>query len=255
MLVLGVGGMLGHKVYQRLATEDIWRFGTLRASRPEMPYARIPWMQDEAHVFDRVDAMEWPRLNTLLTTVRPDVTVNCIGVIKQREEAKAPVSSITLNALLPHRLLDAVSTWNGRLIHISTDCVFSGNRGGYHEDDLPDADDLYGRTKYLGEVTATPGLTLRTSMIGRELTGHRSLLDWLLQQGGRTIQGYTRAIYSGLTTVYLADLIARLITERPALHGLFQVASTPISKFELLRLLAAALITMSASRTAESTAG
>jgi dTDP-4-dehydrorhamnose reductase len=238
VLVLGAGGMLGHKVYQRLAAEDVRRFGTLRASRSDMPYARIPWMQDEAQIFDRVDAMDWPRLNTLLTTVRPDVIVNCIGVIKQRPEAKAPLPSITLNALLPHRLLDAVSTWNGRLIHISTDCVFSGNRGGYHEDDRPDADDLYGRTKYLGEVTAAPGLTLRTSMIGRELTGHRSLLDWLLQQGGRTIQGYTRAIYSGLTTVYLADLIARLITERPALHGLFQVASAPISKFELLRLLA-----------------
>jgi dTDP-4-dehydrorhamnose reductase len=239
VLVLGVGGMLGHKMYQRLGTAPgVERFATLRAVRSDMPYARIPWLQDTAQVFDRVDAMDWPRLEALLTRLRPQVVINCIGVIKQRAEAKAPVPSITLNALLPHRLLETVSTWTGRVIHISTDCVFSGSRGGYREADLSDADDLYGRTKYLGELTAGPGLTLRTSLIGRELTGHRSLLDWFLRQRGRTIQGYTRAIYSGVTTVYLADLIVRLITEYSQLHGLFHVASTPISKFELLHLVA-----------------
>jgi dTDP-4-dehydrorhamnose reductase len=232
--------MLGHKVYERLERAGVERFGTLRARRFDAPYSRVPWLQDATRVFEGVDAMDWPATERLVTKLRPDVVVNCIGVIKQRVEAHAAIPSISLNALLPHRLAELVASCNARLIHISTDCVFTGTRGGYRESDVPDAVDLYGRTKQLGEVTSGPALTLRTSMIGRELTGHRSLLDWFLQQEGRTIQGYTRAIYSGLTTPYLADLIATLITRHPRLGGLFHVASAPISKFDLLRLLAEA---------------
>ncbi|HSK42472.1 MAG TPA: sugar nucleotide-binding protein, partial [Candidatus Binatia bacterium] len=153
-------------------------------------------------------------------------------------EAKSAGPSITINALLPHRLAELCAGWGGRLIHFSTDCVFSGERGNYTEDDFSDAHDLYGRTKFLGEVCTRNALTLRTSIIGRELTQFRSLLEWFLAeaQSGR-VKGFTRAFYSGVTTNYLAELIGRLITDHAQLHGLYQVTSDTISKFELLGLL------------------
>jgi dTDP-4-dehydrorhamnose reductase len=127
--------------------------------------------------------------------------------------------------------------WGGHVIHFSTDCVFSGKAGGYTEHDQSDAEDLYGRTKALGEVVAANALTLRTSIIGRELTEHRSLLDWFLAQNHKTVRGYQRVIYSGVTTIHLADLVASIIQEHPGLNGLYQVASEPISKYDLLCLL------------------
>jgi dTDP-4-dehydrorhamnose reductase len=127
--------------------------------------------------------------------------------------------------------------WGGRVIHFSTDCVFSGKRGGYTEEDPSDGEDLYGKTKFLGEVAVANALTLRTSIIGRELTEHRSLLDWFLAQNHNTVRGYRRVIYSGVTTNYLAELVASIIQEHPGLHGMYQVASEPISKYNLLSLL------------------
>ncbi|MGH9647425.1 MAG: sugar nucleotide-binding protein, partial [Bryobacteraceae bacterium] len=127
--------------------------------------------------------------------------------------------------------------WGGRVIHFSTDCVFSGHRGEYREDDLPDAEDLYGRSKFLGEVAAPNALTLRTSIIGRELAEFRSLLEWFLAQRGKRVRGYQKALYSGVTTNYLAGLVARLIESHPGLHGLYQVAAHPISKYDLLCLI------------------
>jgi dTDP-4-dehydrorhamnose reductase len=158
-------------------------------------------------------------------------------VIKQRDDGQASVPCIALNALLPHALEEMVEQWGGWLIHFSTDCVFKGDRGAYTEEDPSDATDWYGRTKAMGEVLGNNALTLRTSIIGRELQGHRSLVDWLLSQEGSAVNGFTRAIYSGITTREMVNVVDLLIRERPGLHGLYQVASAPISKYELLCLI------------------
>jgi dTDP-4-dehydrorhamnose reductase len=236
VLVLGAGGMLGHKVFQRLQGKFRCVRATIRPSLDAEPYCHIP-LFGRGRVFDRVEVTDRSALSALLQRLRPQVVINCVGVIKQRPEVEDPSTCIEVNALLPHRLAALLSEWHGRLIQISTDCVFSGSRGAYTEDDASDAEELYGRTKALGEIAAPRVITLRTSMIGRELTHHRSLLDWLLQRNHSTVHGFTRAIYSGVTTNHLADIIGDVVELHPALSGVFQVASDPISKFDLLCLL------------------
>ena len=237
VLVLGGTGMLGHKVLQQVRERFPHSCCTVRGRREDSGLQRIvPGIAPDA-IREHVDVMDWTSVEGVLSELRPDVVVNCVGIVKQREEAKAAVPSITINALLPHRLAEALAAWNGRLVHVSTDCVFSGDRGQYTEDDLPDARDLYGRSKLLGEVTAGNAITLRTSMIGRELREHRSLLDWVLQQDGRTIKGFRRAFYSGLTTNELARVICRVIEDHSRLGGLYQVTSETITKYDLLKLI------------------
>jgi len=236
ILILGGNGMLGHKIFQVLRDREPETWCTIRGRVDDC------WMQPidlfrYGNVIENVEALDFFALERLLEERRPKVVVNCIGVIKQRAEAKDAVPSIAINALLPHKLADLCRRWNGRLIHFSTDCVFSGSKGNYSEQDLSDADDLYGRSKFLGEVTTKNSLTLRTSIIGRELTQFTSLLEWFLSQNHRQVPGYTRAFYSGVTTNYLAELVARIIEEYPKLSGLYQVAGSTISKFELLGLL------------------
>ena len=237
VLVLGASGMLGHKVLQRLGDAGHEVVGVLRADRSASSLARLPLFAGGRAIWN-TDAMDWPRLEAVIAERRPHVVVNALGVIKQRNEITHPAVWIHINSLLPHLLADTLVGWGGRLIHISTDCVFSGARGGYVETDASDADDLYGKTKFLGEVSdRTNAITLRSSIIGRELQHHRSLLDWLLSQNHHRVQGYSRVIYSGITTIEMAAVIDRLIRQHPSLHGLYQVASDPIPKDALLRLL------------------
>ena len=238
VLILGGSGMLGHKLLMglRAAGHDV--SCTLRDDKSTSPLARLP-LFTSGDVYWGIDVIDWPSLRSLLQTTRPDVVINAVGVIKQRQLASSAIASIQINSLLPHQLADTLSTWNGRLIHFSTDCVFSGDRGHYTESDNCDADDLYGRSKFLGEVTAAPNaITLRSSIIGRELQHHQSLLDWFLSQNHREVKGFTRVIYSGLTTNEFVRVVDRLLTRHPALSGLYQVASDPISKHDLLRLVA-----------------
>ena len=163
--------------------------------------------------------------------------VNAVGVIKQLDTAKEPIPSILTNSLLPHRVA-AVCARNGvRLIHPSTDCVFAGRRGPYAESDTADAEDLYGRSKLLGELNQPGCLTLRSSIVGRELRGRSSLVEWFLSQRGGRVSGYVRALYTGMTTNVIADLIGRLVIDYPQLHGIWHVASEPITKYKLLALV------------------
>lgn len=169
--------------------------------------------------------------------VRPQVVVNCIGLVKQHASAADPLQAVPINTLLPHRLASLCFATGSRLVHFSTDCVFSGAKGNYKETDFPDADDLYGRTKLLGEVDYPHSITLRTSIIGRELGSNRSLLGWFLSQKG-PVKGFTRAVFSGLSTVELSRTVKDFVLPCPELRGVFHVASNPISKFDLLRLVA-----------------
>lgn len=240
VLILGAAGMLGHKVLQHLGARGYDVTGTVRDVKARSPLPALPLFAGD-NILWNVDALDWPGLRATVQAHRPDVLVNALGIIKQRQLATSPIPSIQVNALLPHLLAETLAAWNGRLVHISSDCVFNGSRGNYTEDDPSDADDLYGRSKCLGEVfAAANALTLRSSIIGRELRHHQSLLDWFLGQRGGRAQGYRRVIYAGLTTIEMARVIELVIHEHPALHGLYQVASQPISKHDLLVLLAAA---------------
>lgn len=237
IMILGGAGMLGHKLFQVLDARFDQVGCTIRAPR-QSRLARLPLFAGRDVTWG-MDARDWPALSALLRARRPAVVVNALGIIKQRAAARDPLPSIQINALLPHQLAALVNEWGGRLIHISSDCVFSGHGSFYRETDLTDAVDLYGRSKALGEVTDDPwAVTLRTSMIGRELLNHQSLLDWFLAQHHGEVTGYLRVIYAGSTTNELARVIADLITTHPGLHGLYHVASPAIAKHDLLRLIA-----------------
>jgi dTDP-4-dehydrorhamnose reductase len=235
-LVLGGAGMLGHKMMQRLSACFPDTQCTVRMPRSDPLIRRIPLFTD-ANTVPGVDAVDLPALRATIERIRPDVVVNCVGIIKQRSDATSAVPAITINSLLPHSLAAWIAPWNGRLIHFSTDCVFAGTRGCYREDDSADATDLYGRSKYLGEVRAPNALTIRTSIIGRELSHFASLLEWFLSQNGKTVRGFGSVRYSGVTTNFLAGLVCDLLQTHPELHGLYQVASDPISKLDLLSLV------------------
>lgn len=233
LLIFGGAGMLGHKLWQS-ATPRVETWATVRRVTPALAALGLGVA---ARTIEGVDVHRLDTLEAALDRARPDAVVNCIGVVKQLAAAKDPVESIAINALHPHVLARACAARRIRLVHISTDCVFDGLRGGYCEDDEPNATDLYGRSKALGEVTGPSCLTLRTSIIGRELSGSSGLVEWFLSRRGGAADGYSRAIFSGFTTTALANILLRLLTEHQGLEGLYHVAAAPIDKFTLLQLL------------------
>jgi dTDP-4-dehydrorhamnose reductase len=236
IVVLGAAGMLGHKVFQTLRQRFPETLATIRGKVTDQARGKIGLLQ-QGNVIENLDALNPTVLANCLRQHRPDFVVNCIGIIKQRSAAKSNYATIAINALLPHQLADLCGEWGGRFIHFSTDCVFNGKRGNYAEDDASDAEDLYGKAKFLGEVQAPNTLTLRTSIIGRELSEFKSLLEWFLGQKDTSVRGFTRALYSGVTTNFLARFVGDIIADHPGLHGLYQVTSPSISKHDLLCLL------------------
>lgn len=235
VLILGASGMLGHVVVQTFAQQPD-RYEVFAASRSMDLRARLSGLS-QIQSITGIDAEKPDELLNLFTRVRPDCVINCIGLVKQNEAVHDPLLALPINALLPHRLARLSSLAGARLIHISTDCVFEGTRGGYTENDVSDATDLYGKSKYLGEVDAGNAITLRTSMIGHELQGAQGLVEWFLSQHDR-VSGYRRSIFSGLPTVELSRVIRDYVLPCSDLHGVFHVASDPISKFDLLSLVA-----------------
>jgi len=227
LLILGGGGMLGHKLWQTAASRlDTW--ATLRDGGRGLPEGF-----DRNRIISGVSAEHFDSVVGAFAAFRPEVVVSCIGIVKQRTGAGDALASLTVNSVFPHRLKALCAATGARLVHISTDCVFSGERGGYRESDDADASDLYGRTKYLGEVSGPGCLTLRTSIIGRELATSHGLVEWFLKQRG-SAPGYTNARFSGVTTSELSRVIVSVIEQHPALSGVYHVAAEPISKFELL---------------------
>jgi dTDP-4-dehydrorhamnose reductase len=230
VMVLGAAGMLGHKLYQVLGDGcDIT--GTIRGGYAEIGHYGI---FDEAKIIGGVDALKMETVAVAVSGVKPDVVVNAVGIVKSLEQSAGRQMNIAVNALFPHRLYELCREHGARLIHISTDCVFSGATGNYREDDVSDAGDDYGRTKYLGEVDGEGALTLRTSFIGRELGGASGLVEWFLSNRGGRINGFTNAVFSGFPSVYLAGIIGDIISRQPGLTGIYHVASRPLSKYDLL---------------------
>jgi dTDP-4-dehydrorhamnose reductase len=233
IVVLGAAGMLGHKLLQRLQA-DYEVAGTIRESEPDAILNRA---LSGIKLYPNVQANDLSSIERAIDGWEAELLVNCIGIIKQTKAASDPLTSIAINSLFPHQLARLTATRGARLIHFSTDCVFSGRRGNYIEGDIPDPVDLYGRSKLLGEVTGPNTLTLRTSIVGRELRGHLGLIDWFLSQRERQVKGFIHALYSGLTTTVMADLVAQLAHAHTNLEGLWQVSGEPISKFDLLQIV------------------
>ena len=233
-LVVGGTGMLGHKILQALRGSGLDVGCTLHGKRDAATYKHIELFRSGECVLDGFDALRVDEAIKRIEQHRPEVIVNCLGLIKQREAAKQAVPSIVLNSLWPHRLAEAAANWNAKVIHFSTDCVFAGDRGRYKEGDHADATDLYGLSKFLGEVATANSLTLRTSIIGRELAHFQSLLEWFLAQEGETVRGFAAVWYSGLTTNHLASIVRKLIVDNTELRGLYHVAGPRINKYDLL---------------------
>lgn len=233
-LVIGASGMLGNTMVRVLAEGKGWEVhGTLRSSSAKHYFSP----SIAANLHDGIDVENPDSLAEIFARIHPQLVVNCVGNVKQSETAEHPLCAIPVNALLPHRLANLCALSDARFVHISTDCVFAGTRGGYKEDDLPDAQDLYGRTKHLGEVDSPHAITLRTSIIGHELQSRHGLVEWFLSQGS-SCNGYTRAIFSGLPTVELSTVIRDILAPRTHLHGVYHVAAKAIAKYDLLRLVA-----------------
>jgi dTDP-4-dehydrorhamnose reductase len=235
VLILGVTGMFGSAAYKVFASDprhETW--GTLRSASGRRFFAT----HQHDHLVAGVDVLDQDALLDAMNRTRPDVVINAVGVIKQLASANEPLVVLPINAMLPHRLAALCSVAGARLVQISTDCVFSGRKGNYTESDVSDAEDLYGKSKYIGEIhDRSHAITLRTSGIGHELSSANGLLEWFLAQRGQA-KGYAKAIYSGLPWAELARVIKDIVLPRPELHGLYHVSSKPISKLDLLRLIA-----------------
>lgn len=235
VLVLGASGMLGSavaKIFAASGRYEVW--GTLRSNSASRYFAG----SSNIKLISGLDVLCQDALLATFLKVQPEVVINCVGVIKQLENAQDPLAVLPINAMLPHRLSRLCGIAEARLIHVSTDCVFSGRKGNYVESDPSDAEDLYGKSKFMGELSEDAhAITLRTSIIGHELGSHHALIEWFLSQQGK-VRGYTRAIFSGLPTFELARVMRDYVLPHPELFGLYHVSADPIAKFDLLSLVA-----------------
>ena len=238
VLILGATGMLGHKLYQELG-RSFGIYGTVRGGASEL---EIYGFFSSSKIIGGVNAGDIESVHRALEIAKPDIVINAIGVVKQIV-AENDAALDEINTSFPQKLADLTREQGARLIAISTDCVFSGKKGNYSESDVPDATDGYGTSKRLGEPTGSNVLTLRTSIIGRELQTHHGLVEWFLSNRGKTVKGYVNAIFSGFTTRALANVLGRVISRHKDLSGLYHVSADPISKYDLLVALDQAFAT------------
>lgn len=235
ILILGGTGMLGHVLFRALsARTGLSVHATVRSA--DGLDGRFP-ADLKSRIVSGVDAEDFEGIRRVIGSLNPAVVINCIGLIKQLPAANEPLPAITINAQLPHRIAAACRDVKARMIHVSTDCVFDGKKGGYTEKDHTNAADLYGRTKMLGEVEYPHCVTLRSSIIGHELKTRLGLVEWFLSQDG-SARGFTKAIYSGFPTIEMARVVSDFVLPNLGLHGIYNVSSEPISKYDLLQLVA-----------------
>lgn len=233
VLVIGATGMLGYSIFSNLSElSNLDVYGTVRSVNGVEHF-----FSSTDKLIPNVDVKDFATLERTVLDTKPDVVINCIGLIKQHDVSKQHVEAIEINALLPHKIAQLCDSIQARLVHFSTDCVFDGKTGSYLESDLPTATDLYGKSKCLGEVDYGKHVTLRTSIIGHELKSSVSLIDWFLSQEG-SVKGFSKAVFSGLPTVYVAKVLANYVLPNPSLSGLYQLSVDPIDKFSLISKVA-----------------
>jgi len=234
ILVLGASGMLGNAVFRVMHESSVLQVvGTVRSSNIPQSFTK----EIAKNIISGFDVLNHDSLLKVFASVKPDVVINCVGLVKQLAEVNDPIVTLPINAILPHQLANLCGLVGARFIHISTDCVFAGTKGNYKETDISDAIDLYGKSKYIGEVDYPHAITLRTSIIGHELQSAHSLIGWFLSQKN-SCKGFSKVVFSGLPTVVLAKLIRDIVLPRPDLSGVYHVAARPISKYDLLKLVA-----------------
>lgn len=233
VLIFGAGGMLGHKLVQIFSA----RFETFATSRNHLNEEIFGDLSKKVQIFENINVENTDSVKEIIKKIEPEVVVNAVGIIKQIPSAKNVIKTLTINSIFPHQLAEVAEEVKARLICISTDCVFSGKKGNYSEEEIPDASDLYGKSKNLGEVVEGNCLTVRTSIIGRELGTKHSLLEWFLSNENGKVKGFKKAVFSGFPTQVLAEILADIIANQPNLRGLYHVSSEPINKFDLLELI------------------
>jgi dTDP-4-dehydrorhamnose reductase len=233
ILILGVSGLIGHQLFKQLS-QNHETFGTLHKSKEK--YGALKLLSGY-NIIENVDVNNFQFLTGVISSINPDVILNCVGITKRKIKANNILETLQVNALFPHKLAKWTLSNKKRIIHFSTDCVFNGEIGNYTENSLTSAEDIYGRTKALGEIKYSHTLTIRSSFIGRELFDKTELLEWFLAQDGKIINGFTKTFYSGVSTIYMSKVVNKIITEYPNLSGLYQLApENPISKYELLSI-------------------
>jgi dTDP-4-dehydrorhamnose reductase len=233
ILIIGATGMLGYSLFSNLSDySELDVYGTARSIKGK----ELFFTEKLDKLITNVDVSDISGLEASIANVKPDVVINCVGLIKQHGISKQHVDAISINSLLPHKIAAICDSFDIKLIHFSTDCVFTGDKGDYSESDMPDAQDLYGKSKCLGEVAYPPHLTLRTSIIGHELSSNVSLINWFLSQNGNT-KGFSKAIFTGLPTCVIAKIIAENIIPHIDITGLYQLSVDPIDKYSLLKLV------------------
>lgn len=238
VLIIGATGMLGNSLFSNLSDNfELDVYGTVRNIEGKEAF----FTNTSDKLFKGVEVNNIASVEEVIANLKPNVVINCIGLIKQHGISKQHVDAISINSLLPHQIARICDRYNAKFIHFSTDCIFSGEKGNYLESDMPDAQDLYGKSKCLGEVDYAPHLTLRTSIIGHELTSSVSLVDWFLSQNGMT-KGFSKAVFSGLPTCVIAKILAKnilpIISSTNELTGLYHLSVEPIDKYSLLQLVA-----------------
>lgn len=233
VLILGVSGLIGHKLYQEI-TDNFELFATLHKSKND--YGNLPFFSNK-NVIENIDVLDFEVLKGVLFAVNPDVILNCVGITKRKINSDNLLDVLMVNSVFPHKLANWAKENKKRVIHFSTDCVFDGKNGNYNETSLTNAEDIYGRTKSLGEINYDHSLTIRSSFIGQELFDNTELLDWFLSQNGKTINGFKKVFYSGVSTKLMSSVVKDIILNFPNLNGLYQLApENPISKYELLSI-------------------
>jgi dTDP-4-dehydrorhamnose reductase len=233
ILILGGSGMLGHQLLLNLQLSHRVQVTLRKEKEVYHPFNIF----NDQNSYWNLDIRNLDRLSSILAESQPDTVINAVGIVKQHNDADKTEQNLEINALFPHQLAFLCAKFNTRLIHLSSDCIFSGNKGSYSESDMPDATDLYGRCKYLGEVNSPNTVTIRASFIGQELLRKKNLLEWFLSQRGK-IKGYRNAIFSGFTTYEMSNVVSTVLNHQDKLTGVWHVASDPISKYDLLSKLA-----------------
>ena len=228
--------MLGHQMWRRV---NEWAkgsshqvFGTVRKSKDHYQALGLPNTQN---LFDGVDVGEFKKLDALLNQIKPSIVINCAGITLRKKDLSDIEKCYQLNGMLPQFVGQWCNTHDAKLFHFSTDCVYDGKKGSsYLESDMPSAFDHYGQSKYLGEASTGNSLTMRLSIVGRELENKTELVEWILSQKDKHAKGYNAVKYSGLTTAYVAREVIRVIEKYPEISGLYHVSSEPISKYEIM---------------------
>jgi len=234
ILIHGITGLIGNSLFRTLSANSSYQvYGTCRNSVDKKLFTDL----QKINIFPNIDALNFQAIENLFANIKPNVIINCIGITKHLPQLNNYEITILINAVLPHKLANLSDNIEAKLIHLSTDCVFSGQKGNYSETDIPDAVDFYGRSKILGEVIYKNHLTLRISTIGHEIKASYGLLNWFLSQN-RSCKGYSRAIFSGLPTVFFAKVLSDFVLPKKDLRGLYHISAKPIDKFSLLKLIA-----------------